>query len=267
VTSCLADTKTTQLDCRFYIDPLTNYYVCDIEGVTDADDESQSFSITGEHLANKTNMDVDIFHVINCSIPFVVSQAFYTFPQMQGYFAESSGLKRIQTNAIQNARKLRLFFASNNPDLTTVHAHAFAAGSFLEEVHLPFNSISEIHPNALVGLTNVWSLNFNVNKIKEIPKNLLRPLLRLRVFGIGSNLLKVLDGELFTYNPRMRQIYFSFNEINAIGGNFLKNLPFLDWIFIQRNPCIDVIFSVQMHPPETIHERFRPCFENYDKVE
>jgi hypothetical protein len=241
------------LECIFVINRFTNDYECVIERVEIVDDLSQEIIITGNHLDNKTNLDVDVFRIINSKVPFVITQAFFHFPNLQQYLSFTSGLKRIQSNALRNAPKLRNFFANGNPELTTIPSIAFSGGSFLSEIRLMSNSISDIHPNAFVGLTT-------------FPANVFRPLLRLDSVNLSNNFLEVLHANLFTYNPRIHQLHFNNSTISAIDRNFLQQTPFVVFWQLQSNVCINSILSFGQQTNDEIQRNLDLCFRNFDQL-
>jgi Leucine-rich repeat (LRR) protein len=257
--------QPTNLDCAYQIFPYSGDYECVISQIELVDDESQSLTITGNHLENKTNADVQVFRVTDANVPFVITQAFLTFPNLEQYVAISSGLKRVQSNAIRNAPRLFNFLAHMNANMTTVHEFAFSGGSGLTSVNLQVGSITDVRPNAFVGLTNLRILGLQNNRITKFPKNMLRPLPRLQTVFFSGNLLEVLDADLFAFNPRMHQIGLMNNRINAIHRNFLAPIPFTNFLFLQGNLCIDfnVLFGWQSEAE--IQRRLQPCFENFDQ--
>lgn len=266
LTSKLTIAENTNLECSYRFTSDTGDYECVIEGVRVVDDESQNFVISGSHLENKTDVDVVVFRVTNSEVPFIITQAFSTFPNLEQYVAWSSGLKRIQSNAIRNAPKLFNFLAHINPNFTTIHSNAFSGGSMLRDVFLQRGNISEIHSNAFVGLNNVRSLGFSNNRIRNLPKNLFRPLPRLSTVFLSHNLLEILDSNMFSHNPRMHQLMFSGNKITAIDRNFLKSTPFVNFWFLQNNECINFNILFGWQPESRIQQELRPCFENFDNL-
>lgn len=258
--------KDVHLECNFVIDP-ANGYECVIQSATVEDDLTQNFIITGNHITNHTNADVNVFRVLNSEVPFVVTQAFFTFPNLQQYLAMSqSGLRRIQTNAVRNAPRLFNFLANINPNFTTVHSLGFSGGSFMSSVFLQNSGVTDVHENAFIGLTNVRSLGLSNNRIQTLPLNVFRFLPRLQTIFLSNNLLEVLDSRMFASNPRMHQLGFINNRIRAIDRNFLSRIPSVVFWFLQGNECIDfnILFGLQWD--SEIQRNLAPCYENFDQL-
>jgi Leucine-rich repeat (LRR) protein len=264
-TVTLIDADDTQLECAFrQVNP--NRYECFIEGVSVEDDELQVFLITGNHLDNRTNLDVTHFQLTNTNIPFVISQVFFTFPYLEEYAAFNSGLRRIQAGAIQNARHLITFDTFNNRNLTSIEPGAFAGASSVQSVLFSAASITKFHPNAFIGLTNLQQLSLNDNRIRELPANVLRPLPRLLTFFFVGNSLEVLKTETFRFNSRLRNLYLGGNRINAMSPDFLRRNPNLIIFFLRNNACIDSNFLFGVRTVEEAEVALRFCFENFGEI-
>jgi hypothetical protein len=257
--------QSTNLECAYQFNN-SGDYECVISQVEVVDDESQNFTITGNHLGNHSNADVGTFRVADANIPFVITQAFLTFPNLQQYVVISGGLKRVQSNAIRNAPRLFNFLAHMNSNMASVHAMAFSGGSALTSVNLQNGAITDVHPNAFIGLTNLRTLGLQNNRITKFPKHMLRPLPRLSTVFFSGNLLEVLEADLFSFNPRMHQIGLMNNRINAIDRNFLGPIPFVNFLFLQGNSCIDFNVLFGWQTDAMIQGHLRPCFENFDQL-
>jgi hypothetical protein len=202
----------------------------------------------------------------NTDVPFIITQVFSIFWNLEHYVAVSSGLRRIQSHAIQNAPKLSNFLAHMNSNLTLIHAFAFSGGFRLESVNVQNSPITDIHPNAFVGLTNVRSFGLQNNGLTKFPKNMLQSLPRLQTVFFRGNNFEVLDTSFFPFNRRMIQIGFVNNRINAIDRNLFKAIPFMNFLFLQGNSCIDFNIIVEGQTAELIQQNLRPCFENFERM-
>jgi hypothetical protein len=80
----------------------------------------------------------------------------------------------------------------------------------------------------------VWSAS-----LKAVSKDDLQQFPELRYFGFYDNLLETLDGELFTYNPKLQWVDFEKNKITNVGPNLLRSLRSLTNVHFNSNVCID----------------------------
>lgn len=61
----------------------------------------------------------------------------------------------------------------------------------------------------------------------------------LEVISIQYNQVTTLDGNLFMHNGLLRSIGLRFNDLRAIGNDLLSNLPALQVVNLQDNPCVN----------------------------
>lgn len=238
-----------------------------MSGIIVEDNETQNITISGKHQLNYTDSDVSIVWIENSTIPFVISQFFDTFPNIETFFMRNCGLKRIQSRAVQSARKLWSFTAFQNRELRTIEAAAFAGASNLGSLQLLDNAIENLHEHSFAGLNRLESINLNNNRVRVLPPNIFRPLVRFNRLQMNSNQLEVLDGNLFANNNRMVQVGLNSNRIKAIGRSFLQPLQnhTMSLMFLVGNECVNAFFSFLTMESEAMDRILAPCYDNYDK--
>lgn len=202
----------------------------------------------------------------NYSVPFVIPQIFSTFPNLVHSIINGNGLKRIQSNAVVDAKNLEIFTARLNPRLTTVHSNAFAGATSLTQLILNTNSINEIHENAFVGLQRVRVINLNNNQLRHLPENIFRPVRRLQTLFFRNNQLDTLYASMFAHNNIMHQLEFHDNRINAIDRNFFVPIRQLSWLMLLRNVCANRTILFGTTDEQIVVETLEPCFNNFDKA-
>ena len=86
---------------------------------------------------------------------------------------------------------------------------------------------------ATIDKINLWGNDLeDVSLLKEMPN--------LRVVSLSVNKLASL--EVFAYCPKLKELYLRKNQIRDLNEiSFLQNLPFLDTLWLDENPCA-------MHP-------------------
>lgn len=61
----------------------------------------------------------------------------------------------------------------------------------------------------------------------------------LEVISIHQNQVTTLDGNLFMHNGLLKSIGFRYNDLRAVGNDLLSNLPALQVVNFQDNPCVN----------------------------
>ena len=212
--------------------------------------------------------DADVTHVTihNSQVPFVISQVFETFPNLIHLNFNGGGLKRIQSNAVVDARRLEIFTARQNPGLTKIHSNAFAGASNLHQLILSSNAIDTIHENAFVGLQRTRVINLSNNLISKLPEHVFRPAKRLETLFFRNNQIDTIHGSMFAHNNIMHQIELQENRINAIDRRFFAPIREVGWLFLVGNVCVDRSFRSGAADAELINRELRVCFENFDRM-
>ncbi|KAG5668104.1 hypothetical protein PVAND_016058 [Polypedilum vanderplanki] len=95
------------------------------------------------------------------------------------------------------------------------------------------NGIGKFFPN-LKGLT---FLNCN---IKKISKDHLAEFPEMMQVSYNFNQIEVIPGDLFIYTPKLQLVNFASNNIKRIGAGFFKPLKSLEYIWFEKNSCIDM---------------------------
>lgn len=152
----LAEPQTVNIDCLFILGSAT--YMCVLNFLTIADNPSANFVIGGEHQPGLSNVDVNAILTDNSDIPFVITQLFTEFPNVEQITITNSGLTRIEPNSFSNARNARFITISQNPQLRSIPENAFSGLANVEMLALRSNGIESIREGAFNGLTLVTTL-------------------------------------------------------------------------------------------------------------
>jgi hypothetical protein len=85
------------------------------------------------------------------------------------------------------------------------------------------------------------NINFQIigTSLKEISKFDLQQFPDLTYCGIRYNYLETIDGDLFSFTPKLVFIRIEGNRITNVGPNFLINLKYLQSIDFSRNQCLN----------------------------
>ncbi|NWV04762.1 FMOD protein, partial [Ptilonorhynchus violaceus] len=179
-------------------------------------------------------------------LPFVPSRMRYVYFQ-------NNLVTSIQDGAFDNATELEWLALHNNRlGSRGVGARAFAKLGRLErlylnnnnltrlpgplprslrELHLSYNQISEVPPDALEGLENLTALYLSHNYIFEMGASL-KGLRSLILADLSYNRLgKVPDG----LPASLEQLYLEYNRIEAVPGDYFRASPRLLYVRMSHN--------------------------------
>lgn len=241
LTVILANAQNTNINCNFVF--YGNQYTCDLVGVIVADNEQANFIIGGQHFSGHGNNDVRRLRIIFSNIPFIITQLFTTFPNINAIFIWRAGLRRIQPNAFINTRGVVEFGMSNNP-------------------------IEDINENAFNGLFEVRRMFLEYNQIRQLHFSSFQNMPLLEWLHCRGNQLETLDGRLIANNQLLVQIRFDGNQIIGIQRSFLDNQPSLSWLDLRGNRCIDRqwwLTGGNAVSIDSIRQELDTCFNNFEQ--
>lgn len=257
--------QTQNVNCVFWT--VNGVYTCRVGNQIIADNENQTFVITGTHSGINNDASVRAVEIeATSNIPFVIPQLFERFPNVFRYIVSSSGVLRLQSNAFRYARSLELIVINSNP-LHTIQANAFVGASSLRTLDLRGNQIANIFEESFNGLSTLRDFMLEDNQIRRLPQNFLRPIKNVESVYLSDNMIETVDGKLFQNNRQIREIDFVRNRINEIGRGIVDGLSNLQIFNIFRNRCADNIWVVGGTTSiDTIRSGLNPCFVNYDSL-
>ena len=226
---------------------------------------NQPVTITGEHFPGYNNSMVGrVVIAPRSSIPFIMTQIFTEFGNLNTLWWVDGGLVAIQQNAFENARNLRNLYIIDNLLLTEIPANAFSGAVNLVELTMRHNRIVRVHPQAFYGVSNLIVIRLDMNHIHHLAPNVFAQLPNLREVNLNDNAVEDLDGRIFASNPQMAFAFFVRNEIGAIGRSLLDNIGSLRVLNLNGNICVSHDFSiVTPEDLEAMRPILRQCFENF----
>lgn len=253
------------VDCDFQVTGLWQAYTCVIENVTIPDNENFNIIFGGQHLEGRDDSQVERVHIWFSNIPFIMSQVFTTFPNLE-VLSHGTNLTRIQPNAFANASSLLEFYTSSGPQLTTIPANAFAGATSLTWLLIRDCGIQTIDENAFSGLSQLLDLFLQNLEIRELPADVFRPLELVEIIYLNNNLLESLPGRLFEANPHLFWINLNYNRIDAIERDFIDNKQALERLEFRENLCASDVWDTWFEGVtlDTMREGLRTCFDNFE---
>jgi hypothetical protein len=261
--SSVAKAQTINVDCRFS-SRLYQVYQCLLMDIAVPDSDDANITIGGQHEANKSNVDVNEVVIQGFNVPFILTQAFSTFPNLQFFYLQVSGLTRIQPNAFVNGGGLILLDISFEKNITHLPANGFVGLSRLQRLELNNNPLQTIDENAFIGLDKLTDLVLNHNFLRVLPTNVFKPLHLMVEVYVSWNQLESLDGQLFANNPLLEVAMFYSNQINSVGRNFLIYIRYLQKLEMRENRCVNKNWIINNNPTriENVREDLEVCFDN-----
>jgi len=94
---------------------------------------------------------------------------------------------------------------------------------------------------------NIQVFSWVSGNLSSIDSSTFKPWPYLLHLNLAYNKLVTLDGDLFQYTRKLRNICFSNNKLEHVGHGLLTGLPDLWYAQFSYNPCIDAIFDT---PPQ-----------------
>jgi Leucine rich repeat len=164
-------------------------------------------------------------------------------------------------------------FNNTNRAVTGVSQNHLSGKSDSDVKGITFNNqpMNFIPRNLSKYFKNIQGLEIQSASLKAVSKDDLQQFPDLRLIYFYNNLLKTLEDDLFSYNPKLQHINFSTNKITKVGPNLLGSLKCLRQAEFSCNICIDQnaqtpseIFdltrNVAMKCPPTVESRRVYCY-------
>lgn len=87
---------------------------------------------------------------------------------------------------------------------------------------------------------NLKGLSFLNCNVRSITKDHLVAFPEMLQVSYNLNQIEVIPGDLFIYTPKLKLVNFAGNNIKHIGVGLFKPLKQLDYIWLEKNVCIDM---------------------------
>jgi len=261
----LCEGQNVEIRCNFYMYAGLGSYGCRASEFLVSENSTQNIVIVGNHLPNYTNIDVVSTIITDQPFPFIISEFFTSFPNLQTLHIYG-GLQEIQGNAFQSADNLQDLSIFTSP-VRVLPAFALAGASRL--IHFGMvqcENLERIDPNAFIGLNYIDIIDIIATGLRFIPENVFRTLNSLRLIDISDNRIQTIPARLFDNNLMLESIYFLDNNVNAVAKPFVDNffnLRNLQQFSVTGNSCGNSTY----HPSNLnqIHTALEQCYDNYDQ--
>lgn len=248
------------IECRF-VNTIYNEYACLIDDL-EALDSSANYVITGQHLENRANSDIEVVRILNSNTPFMIQQIFTTFSNMVELEIGFSNLQSINIPDTVQLNWLDLY--GNN--ITRIGSGNFQGQTALRFFYAVNNNIQEIAEDAFEGLSELITIQLINNRITEIAPRTFQPVPNVNYIDFERNNLTSIGEEVFSWNQNLASLYLEFNEINEIHPRFAANLrDSLRFINLTGNRCIGQSFFLASEAGwRSLNAGLQTCFNNFN---
>jgi hypothetical protein len=250
--------QTVTFNCTFTVN-FYDEYICRLTEIQ-ATNPNLQYAFTGNHVANRTNADVDVVQIRNSNSPFVIQQMFTTFPNMLELDIQGSNLQSI--NISDNVQLEWLILSYNN--ISRINNGTFRNQRSLQYFTAIEAGIFTLEEDAFVGLENLESLVLIRNNVSEILPRTLNPLVNVERIDFERNNLTRL-GNILTMNRNVSVLYFEYNQINEVSPTLLHNIENINYLNMFGNRCVSRSFFLDDEFEWILmNNLLSPCFLNFN---
>lgn len=102
---------------------------------------------------------------------------------------------------------------------------------------------NKIPSNINTFFPNLKILDLKNTSIAQLSQSDISPFTKLEILILWNNLIKILDGKVFSLNPALTYIDFENNLLTNTGTKLLEPLTKLQYAFFSKNICTDIYVS------------------------
>lgn len=238
-------------------------YMCVLSNV-EVLDFNQTITIGGDHMENRTNVDVEVVHISNSNTPKMFPQLFTTFPSIIELEMVRCNLVSIDIPPWVQLEVIVLY--GNN--LTRITKDDFGHQRELLYLQAINNNIEVIDENAFEAVEKLIYLILINNNIEQLETKTFHPLRSLRYLDLEGNKLTHISEQLLSGNPGLREVYLEFNRINEISPKFVDDIRgSLVFLNLRWNACVDEVFYFKSDSDwHEMRENLEICFRNFNET-
>lgn len=252
-----------ELECNFQA--FFTQYICYLDRI-EVLNPAESVTITGQHLGDRTNADVNTVLIDNSNTPFMIQELFEAFPNLYELAVFNSNLQSINVSSSVQLIWLDLY-RNNISRIEPSSVTGLASQRRLNYLDWTSNQIREIDEDAFVGLDSVLSLFLMDNLIEEIRNQTFHPLTNITRIELERNRLTRIEETTFAMNRNLQALYLESNEINAISPLFLASQrESLEYVNLSDNRCVSQFFNLNniQENWDLMNNELLPCFDNFN---
>lgn len=141
---------------------INGIYKCKARNLSVRSEGERTTEINGEHQAQKTNSDVQIFIIENQVCHYLPKDLDLHFPKIYHLDIRNTGLKAVTSDDMKMFPMLKHLYIRNN-EIEVLPNDLFHHNSLLEFINLNDNKIKQVGSNTFDGLPNLASLDIERN--------------------------------------------------------------------------------------------------------
>lgn len=258
-----SSSQDIELVCEFEI--FIGEYTCWLSNI-EVLNPLANVTVTGEHVEDRNNSDVETVRIRNSTTPFMIQQIFETFPNMMEINIQDSHLESLR---IPDSVQLTYVYLNGN-NISIIEASSVTGLNNqrqLRDLYLIDCQIGEVDENAFVGLENLTGAVVLIrNQIQEIRPGTLDPLVNAYRIDYERNNLTRIEEATFARNTALERIYLEYNQINEVSRNFLSNnRENLLSINLNGNRCVSQSFFFGSDAEWSFfNNAMQGCYTNFD---
>lgn len=160
----ISTTQAVSLHCNFTDTVQINLpfaYTCYMPIVTITNDTEYLTEVTGDHIYNRTNEDVDLIYIINVpDLTFVPRGIENHFPNLIGIYIRDCDIKTLRGDELHPFEDLEWVSFRYNPNLQRIPGNFFEKTPKVHTIYFYDNDIRHVGENLLDSLNNLRYVNF-----------------------------------------------------------------------------------------------------------
>lgn len=186
-------------------------YLCNL-AINNPNGLNNFTEIGGIHLEGFTNADIRRIYRrsgISTNVPSIICD---TFPHLDRFYLEYTGLTEIDDGAFGSCSQATAFYLNSN-NINSVSTNAFVNNPDLIYIDLHENLLSTLPENVFMNQQNLEILILNYNPFGDFPIGLFRPLVSIQGVYLGDCNLTAINNQSFRTNTNMGYLYAGGNRI------------------------------------------------------
>lgn len=230
------DSSSLTLYCKFHG---ASFYSCVAIGLENHQENLEIFKVSGKHVKNKTNSDVEGLVIKEQNVSYVPRNIAKFFPKLTSFEVKNSSLIGISRENFAGLHQLESLELTDN-QLEKLNFDVFYDSSSLKHLRLHGNKLTTIHYKTFTNSKQLEVLALDGNQIEIIHEELLINLAELKEIYLHNNAIEELRERTFAGNLKLVRIDLSNNKLKSIGPQLLDGLSNLKHFNFSNNVCITV---------------------------
>jgi Leucine-rich repeat (LRR) protein len=227
---------------------------------------SANVTFTGNHLEDRTDLNVTKVRITGTNTPFIIPQVFEAFPNIKKHEINFARLQDVEVPVSASLEELDVRFNR----VERIQRGAFRNVPQLVTLLLVANQIETVDEGAFEGLAELYTLDLSANRIRVLTPQTFNPLAYVGDVKLDFNLLTRIDVGMFAMNNNLQRLYLNYNQLIEVAPTFTRTLANtkLYYLAMELNRCINGEFLiVDEFSYMGLNKVLRTCFYNHEGKE